>query len=68
MAEIVRVNRDQPGPEAIARAAEVIRRGGVVAIPTDTIYGLAANPFDAGAVEQVFEIKFTDSICSFVFQ
>jgi tRNA threonylcarbamoyl adenosine modification protein (Sua5/YciO/YrdC/YwlC family) len=35
----------------------MIRKGEVVAIPTDTFYGLAANPFDAEAVERVFAIK-----------
>ena len=57
MAEIVKVNRDDPEPEVIARAAEMIRKGEVVAIPTDTFYGLAANPFDAAAVERIFAIK-----------
>ncbi len=57
MAEIVRVNSKCPEPAAIARAAEMIRAGEVVAIPTDTFYGLAANPFDRAAVERVFAIK-----------
>ena len=57
MAEIVQVNPDVPQPHPIARAAELIRRGYVVAIPTDTFYGLAANPFDRAAVERVFAIK-----------
>lgn len=57
MAEIAKVNREAPEPEVIARAAELICKGEVVAIPTDTFYGLAANPFDARAVEQVFAIK-----------
>ena len=41
----------------IARAARVILAGGVVAMPTDTFYGLAANPFRADAVARVFEAK-----------
>ena len=57
MAEIVKVNREDPEPEVIARVAEMIRKGEVVAIPTDTFYGLAANPFDAAAVERIFAIK-----------
>lgn len=57
MAEIVKVNRDDPEAAAIARAAGMILRGEVVAILTDTFYGLAANPFDARAVERVFAIK-----------
>ena len=57
MAEIVQVNPEHPEAGLIARAADLIGRGQVVAIPTDTLYGLAANPFDSGAVERVFAIK-----------
>ena len=38
-------------------AVEVIRSGGLVAIPTDTLYGLAADPFNAKAVDRVFAAK-----------
>ena len=41
----------------VADAAEIIRRGGVVAFPTETVYGLGANAFDPLAVARVFEIK-----------
>ena len=44
----------------MARAVEVLRAGGVVAIPTDTLYGLAASAFDADAVQKIFEIKGRD--------
>ena len=57
MAEIVQVNPDAPEPRTIARAADLIRRGHVVAIPTDTFYGLAANPLDPAAIEKVFAVK-----------
>lgn len=42
---------------AIARAAEILRGGGLVALPTETVYGLAANALDPGAVEKIFEAK-----------
>ncbi len=42
---------------SFARAAACLRRGGVVAIPTDTLYGLAADARNAEAVERVFQIK-----------
>ncbi len=42
---------------ALADAASVIHRGGVVAIPTDTLYGLAADPFSAAAVARLFAVK-----------
>lgn len=44
-------------PEAIRRAAEVIRRGGIVAFPTETVYGLGADAFQAQAVATIFEVK-----------
>jgi L-threonylcarbamoyladenylate synthase len=44
-------------PETLARAAELIRAGGIVAFPTETVYGLGANALDAEAVRRVFEAK-----------
>mgnify|MGYP000448165961 CR=1 FL=1 len=44
-------------PDIIQRAAEVIRRGGLVAFPTETVYGLGANALDAQAVARIFEVK-----------
>jgi L-threonylcarbamoyladenylate synthase len=42
---------------ALAQAAEVIRSGGTVAFPTETVYGLGANALDAAAVEKIFLAK-----------
>jgi L-threonylcarbamoyladenylate synthase len=41
----------------ITRAAEVIRRGGLVAFPTETVYGLGANALDADAVDRIYAVK-----------
>lgn len=41
----------------MAAAARVVRSGGVVAIPTDTVYGLACDPSSDGAVARLFEAK-----------
>jgi L-threonylcarbamoyladenylate synthase len=41
----------------VERAAEMIRRGGLVAMPTETVYGLAADATNADAVRRIFEIK-----------
>ena len=43
--------------DEINKAAELLNQGEVVAIPTETVYGLAANAFDENAVKKVFEIK-----------
>ena len=45
------------GPGETARAAEILRRGGVVAVPTETVYGLAANGLDEAAVGRIFAAK-----------
>ncbi len=42
---------------SIKEAAEVIRSGGLVAFPTETVYGLGANALDANAVQKIFEMK-----------
>jgi L-threonylcarbamoyladenylate synthase len=44
-------------PEDIARAAEILRSGGTVAFPTETVYGLGANALDANAVASIFAAK-----------
>ena len=41
----------------LAEAAEIIKRGGLVAVPTETVYGLAGNGLDAAAVERIYEVK-----------
>ena len=43
--------------EYLAQAAEILRRGGLVAVPTETVYGLAGNGLDEEAVRQIYEIK-----------
>ena len=47
----------QPTDAELSRAAEVVRRGGLVAFPTETVYGLGANALDATAVSRIFEAK-----------
>jgi L-threonylcarbamoyladenylate synthase len=44
-------------PESIAQCAEILLRGGLVAMPTETVYGLAANALNATAVERIFRAK-----------
>jgi len=49
-AEILRVSAQSPAVDALRYAAERLQHGEVVAIPTDTVYGLAADPFNLSAV------------------
>ncbi len=55
--DLVEVDAEEPQPEAIERAAAAIRRGRVVAIPTDALYSLVADPFNLRAVAGVFRAK-----------
>src|SRR3989442_8336756 len=55
--DLVEINAEQPKPEAIERAAATVRRGKVIAIPTDALYTLVADPFNLRAVSQVFVAK-----------
>jgi L-threonylcarbamoyladenylate synthase len=48
---------DRPDPGVVAEAATALRRGEVVGIPTDTVYGLAVDPSRAGAVDRLFAVK-----------
>ena len=56
-AEIIKINSTEPEPSLIAYAAEKIRRGDVLGMPTDTFYGLAADPLNLRAVDRIYEIK-----------
>ena len=50
-----KIYRDNP--KDIARVARLLREGSLVALPTETVYGLAANTFNPGACRRIFEIK-----------
>jgi len=54
---VIRIDPSNPSVEELKRAAEVARRGGLVAFPTETVYGLGTNAFDEGAVKRLFEVK-----------
>jgi L-threonylcarbamoyladenylate synthase len=54
---ILDVTGPDPPCDAIAAAAEALRDGGVVVLPTDTVYGIAALPTVAGATDRLFAVK-----------
>ena len=56
-AEILRVHPDEPQPDRIAYIVSCLRKGDVVALPTDTFYGLAVDPVNLRAVERIYQIK-----------
>ena len=55
--DLVEIDPESPQPEVLERAAAAIRRGQVVAIPTDALYTLVADPYNLRAVTQVFKAK-----------
>lgn len=55
--KVLSVNFNRDYTDVIAEAVAVLRRGGIIVYPTDTVYGLGANACDWNAVEQVFKIK-----------
>jgi L-threonylcarbamoyladenylate synthase len=56
-AEILPTHTPTLSAAAVARTVAVLRSGGVVAVPTETVYGLAANAFSASAVEAIYVAK-----------
>ena len=55
--ELLKISREAPEARVVDYAASLIRRGQVVAVPTDTFYGLSADPFNLAAIEAVFRVK-----------
>jgi len=55
--EVLKISPTNPEPEVVEYAADFIKRGRVIGIPTDTFYGLSADPFNLSAIELVFQIK-----------
>ena len=56
-AEILKIHAETPEASLVKYACEQIQAGQVLGMPTDTFYGLAADPFNLRAVERVYEIK-----------
>ncbi|HTA67135.1 MAG TPA: L-threonylcarbamoyladenylate synthase [Bryobacteraceae bacterium] len=55
--DLIEIDPEQPMPEAIERAAAHVRRGDVIAIPTEALYMLVADPLNLNAVGRVFAAK-----------
>ncbi len=54
---VIKVDPERPDASALSKAAEVIRRGGLVAFPTETVYGLGADGLSNDAVSRIFAAK-----------
>jgi L-threonylcarbamoyladenylate synthase len=53
----LQVNPLSPEPSVIAQAVEILKRGGLVAFPTETVYGLGGRALDEAAIERIFQAK-----------
>jgi L-threonylcarbamoyladenylate synthase len=54
---VVRVDPERPDPAAVAEAGAILAQGGLVAFPTETVYGLGADALNERAVKKIFEAK-----------
>ena len=57
MTQVLELDPERPQQDAIERAASIIRDGGLVAFPTETVYGLGADAMNENAVQKIFEAK-----------
>jgi L-threonylcarbamoyladenylate synthase len=55
--KIIQINTEKPEQDKIEFALNLLRDGGTVVYPTDTIYGLGVNIYDINAIKKVFNIK-----------
>ena len=56
-AELLRIHPDEPEPVLIERVVQRLNSGEVVALPTDTFYGLAVDPVNLRAVDRIYDLK-----------
>jgi len=56
-AEMLRIHPDEPEPRLVSQVVDSLQRGDVVALPTDTFYGLAVDPVNLRAVERIYDLK-----------
>jgi L-threonylcarbamoyladenylate synthase len=56
-AETLRIHPDEPEPELIKQVVRSLTHGNVVALPTDTFYGLAVDPVNLRAVDRIYDLK-----------
>ena len=59
-AALIDINPDNPQPRKIQEVVEVLRKGGVIIYPTDTVYGLGCDIRNKGAIEKIIRIKQLD--------
>ena len=56
-AEVIVVDKKNPDPEIIEKAGQILKKGGLVAFPTETVYGLGENALDPTASMKIYAAK-----------
>jgi len=57
MAEMIRIYEENPNPKAVGRVVDILRNGGLVIYPTDTVYGLGCDITNSRALERLARLK-----------
>src|SRR5690606_4426516 len=57
MAELIRIYEENPNPKDIKKVVEVLRKGGLIIYPTDTVYGLGCDITNTQALEKIAQLK-----------
>jgi tRNA threonylcarbamoyl adenosine modification protein (Sua5/YciO/YrdC/YwlC family) len=57
MAELIKIYEENPSPKAIKQAVDILRNGGLIIYPTDTVYGLGCDITNTAALEKIARIK-----------
>jgi len=66
--EILKVDPASPEPSDIKKIVAVLKKGGIVALPTETVYGLAVNARDKNALDRLYSVKKRDETKPFTIQ
>jgi tRNA threonylcarbamoyl adenosine modification protein (Sua5/YciO/YrdC/YwlC family) len=64
---LIKINPQNPQPRFIRRVVEVLRDGGVIAYPTDTVYGLGCSLYNKKGIERIYQIKRSEKYRPFSF-
>lgn len=56
-AEIIKINPENPEKEKIKKAVKILEKGGLIAFPTETVYGLGADALNVNAVKKIYSVK-----------
>lgn len=64
---LLEVNPDNPQPRLIAQVADCLQKGGVIAYPTDTTYGIGCSIFNKKGLEKIYQVKHRDKRKPFSF-